>query len=176
MLLIGVGSKSAFSELYKRYHKKLHFYFCKSLQYDSPKAEDMLHDLFMKLMEKPEQFNHSRKFSTWVYQVATNMCRNEWRNQNNRSSILQHQASTAAAVSAVSLNEKLDRAFFRERLQQVYAELKEEERLIFVLRFHHELAIKEISDITGTPEGTTKSRIFYMLKKLASQLKTFDPK
>lgn len=174
MLLIGVGNQGALSELYARYSKKLLFYFSKSLNYNQDRAEDMLHDLFMKIIDKPALFNSNQKFTTWIYQVATNMCRNEWRNTSNQLRILEQQKASFTGEPSL-YGQQIDHGIFKQHLQSVYEELKEEERLIFVLRFHLDLPLKEIASVLNCPEGTVKSRIYYLLKKLAIQLKHFKP-
>ena len=55
-----------------------------------------------------------------------------------------------------------------EKFQDIY-------RHIFLLRFHENLTINQISEITGCKEGTVKSRLFYMTKKLSAQLKHYNP-
>lgn len=177
MLLVADGDENAFSCIYQRYSKRLLHYFSKLLQYNREKAEDMLHDLFIKVMERPELFNGSSRFSTWIYQVATNMCRNEWRNQATRSRILEEQV-----LAGVTLEEParfahdLDKQVLRKEINQLYQQLNETEKCVFLLRFQYDLPLKEIAQVLDCPEGTIKSRCFYLLKKFAAHLKNFHPK
>ena len=53
--------------------------------------------------------------------------------------------------------------------------LSENHKKTFILRFKHDLSIKDIAEILETSEGTVKSRIFYTLKKLGKNLKEFSP-
>ena len=76
MLSISKGEKKAFDELYARYADALLRYFTRLLWKDREKAEDFVHDLFAKIIQKPELFDASRTFKTWVYSVANNMCKN----------------------------------------------------------------------------------------------------
>ena len=57
MSLLTKGGQSAFDELYKRYSKPLLNFFFRMLNNDREKAEDLLHDLFLKIIEKPESFD-----------------------------------------------------------------------------------------------------------------------
>jgi RNA polymerase sigma-70 factor (ECF subfamily) len=70
---------------------------------------------------------------------------------------------------------EVDRELFRDRLDAELDRLDPDHKATFVMRFHEELAIKEIAAAFGCSEGTVKSRIFYTLKKLAERLKEFDP-
>ena len=78
MSSLGRGDKRAFDEIYKRYSQPLFGYFMKLLARDQEKCEDMVHDLFTKIIRKPDYFDPSRSFKTWVYSVASNMCKNEY--------------------------------------------------------------------------------------------------
>ena len=78
LVMLGKGDKRAFDEVYKRYSQPLFGYFMKLLARDNEKCEDMVHDLFAKIIRKPEYFDTSRSFRTWVYSVASNMCKNEY--------------------------------------------------------------------------------------------------
>ena len=84
MIAISKGDKRAFDEIYERYSGPLMGYFMRMLWRDREKAEDFVHDLFAKIIRKPELFDPSRKFKTWVFSVANNMCKNEYKKQEVR--------------------------------------------------------------------------------------------
>ena len=79
------GEERAFKELYGRYSKKMLFFFYQRLNNDNERAQDLLQDLFLKIIEKPESFDKSRKFSVWIYVVASNMCK------HSLTFVLKHQ-------------------------------------------------------------------------------------
>ena len=81
MQCISRGDKRAFDELYVRYAKSLLTYFMRMMWKDREKAEDFVHDLFAKIINKPELFDSTRSFKTWVFSVANNMCKNEYKKQ-----------------------------------------------------------------------------------------------
>ncbi|MHB9142065.1 MAG: RNA polymerase sigma factor, partial [Paludibacter sp.] len=85
MSLLTKGGQSAFDELYSRYSKPLLNFFFRMLNSDREKAEDLLHDLFLKVIEKPEIFDVNKKFNTWFYTLASNMIKNEYRSRQIRS-------------------------------------------------------------------------------------------
>ena len=86
LAFISEGNQKAFDELYLRYGKKLHYYFYQAFSKDSHKADDFLQDLFVKIFQNASQFDPHRKFSTWMYSIAANMCKNEFRSMQVRSS------------------------------------------------------------------------------------------
>jgi len=174
MSLLTNGGQSAFDELYNRYSKPLLHFFFRMLNGDRPKAEDMLHDLFMKIIEKPESFDENKKFNTWFYTLANNMVKNEYRSRQVRS---EHEKQTIAqCTNLFELNgESFDRQLFDNRLQSELDRLEIDAKTIFNLRFTEEMSIKQIAEIMNCPEGTVKSRLFYLTKQLSKKLAVYKP-
>jgi RNA polymerase sigma-70 factor (ECF subfamily) len=168
-LVCEFGDQKAFELLYDRYCKKL-LSFCTKIVANRERAEDIVQEVFIKIIEKPDAFDQSKKFSTWVFTIANNLCLNTIRNESNREKLLnEHYEQTEAIIQHLTIDEKL----VKQKLNTIFKELNEKERTIFVLRFEHELSLKEIAEIAGIPEGSVKSGLFYMLKKIAVQLQPY---
>lgn len=82
--LMQKGHTDAFDEIYNRYGQKLFGFFYKMLWKNKELAEDFTQDLFVKLIHKKELFNTNKSFSTWLYSIANNMCKNEYRKNSIR--------------------------------------------------------------------------------------------
>jgi RNA polymerase sigma-70 factor (ECF subfamily) len=177
MQFVAKGDSMAFEELYHRYSKPMVNFFCRMLWKDREKAQDFMQDLFTKIVHKPDAYDASRPFKTWLYSIANNMCKNEYRKQEVRKNTVNglHENINVADASA-DRSKNLDHQAFQEMLDKELEALEEVQRTTFLLRFKMDLSIKEIAEITDTSEGTVKSRIFYTLKKLSEKLKMFDPK
>ncbi len=176
MRLIVQGDDKAFNVLYQRYSPKMYHYFYRMLYQNTNKAEDFTQELFIKIIEKATLFDPDKKFFSWIYTIASNMCKNEYRYQSKRKH-LQHQAEDFTFEDYGEWStDNIDPQIFQECLQEELNELSEAHRMAFVLRYQEDLSIKEISQILDCPEGTVKSRIFYTIKKLSAKLKIFDPK
>jgi len=78
------GDERAFTELYDRYQGRLLTYFHRMLWSDCERAEDLLQDLFTKLAQRPGMYDPERPFRTWLFSVANNMCKNEYRREEVR--------------------------------------------------------------------------------------------
>lgn len=166
---IECANEAAFNLLYERYSTKLFRYFFRLLGNDRSKAEDFLQELFIKVLNNAHAFSAAQKASTWLYTIATNMCKNEWRNTENRQRLMRQ--FEAWEHQSKSVLDKLESNNLTQILDKLMSQLEEEEHLVLQLRFQQELSIKEIAAIMNIPEGTVKSKLFYLLKRIAKQLK-----
>ena len=175
MLTLSKGDKRAFDELYKRYSKALKGYFMRMLWKNESKSEDFVHDLFVKIIHNPESFDANRSFKTWLYSVACNMCKNEYKKQEVRkgtsTGIDQFYSISDKGVDV--LNE-VQMSHFGTQFEKSMDELKSEHQEVFSLRHMDGLSIKEIAEVLEINEGTVKSRLFYATKQLADKLKEFN--
>lgn len=169
--LISQGHKQALEVLYDRYFDRL-VKFANSYLFDETKAEDIAQESFIKLIEKHEYFDYSRKFSTWFYTLTGNLCKQTLRNDKNRLRILKEEVMTGMPETGIMYIES-DRKILSQKISTIYNCLSEKEKNIYTLRFENELSIKEIADILNIPEGSVKSGVFYLLKKFAHHLKDF---
>jgi len=167
MRKIHQGSEAAFTELYTRYGTSLLRYFTRMLWGNRAMAEDFLHDLFLKIIHNPQQFDVNRKFSTWAYSVAHNMCKNEYRKKQNQ------RLDGVEIKHSQDLDRELDLLSAHEKLTMLLETLEEDDKTIFLLRYEEELSITQISQVVFRPEGTVKSRLFYLRKQLAVELNEF---
>lgn len=173
MLRLLKKEREAFSVLYDRYAGEMVNFFYRRLGKDEAKAQDFLHDLFLKLLNNPEKYTPGRTFRPWLYSIAVNMCKNEYRSFRVRED---YRLSAFLEISGrFEGSEKMDMKLFEQELTAKLSLLDEPHREVFLLRFREELSISEIAEMMGCPEGTVKSRLFYTLKALSAQLKVFNP-
>jgi len=133
-------------------------------------AEDVAQEVFITVFKTIDTFREEAKFSTWLYRVAVNHCKNRIkylarrhdRDQDELDEAAANDA-TAAAVTAPRPSPRPDKALegaqTEQMLQEAIAELDEEHRVLVVLRDVEDLSIEEICEITGLPDGTIKSRL-----------------
>jgi RNA polymerase sigma-70 factor (ECF subfamily) len=170
LALIGDNSAIAFDELYRRYAQKMFSYFFRMLWKNKELAEDFTHDLFLKLIRHAKGFETGRSCSAWIYSIAHNMCKNEYRKE-----VVRVNYSTLAKGKDESADHKnMDLKNFKEAVRVYTEALDEEKKSLFILRFQEQLTVPDISRILDIPEGTVKSRIFYLLKEMKERLKHFE--
>ncbi|MBK6541385.1 MAG: RNA polymerase sigma factor [Flavobacteriales bacterium] len=175
MELVVRGDEKAFVTIYDRYHGRVLNYFHRMLWQDRQRSQDFMQDLFTKIAHKPTAYDASRPFSTWLFSVANNMCKNEYRREEVRRAAVPELRHNGTAVLEAKGGEAVDREHFRHRLEEELDRLDPDHKATFVMRYEEDLAIKEIALAFGISEGTVKSRLFYTLKKLAERLKEFGP-
>ncbi len=174
LVLIAEGKEKAFDELYHRYSKRLLYYFYKMLGRDEAKAQDFVQDLFVKLLEKAHLYNPAYSFERWVFSLAHNMCKNEYRRTDVQNSIFSTEQTSHIPAEEGIVVENYDSALFEQYLQQALDGMDVDLRTTFVLRYQENMSLEEISQILDCPIGTVKSRLFTAKKRLAMQLKIFD--
>ncbi|NJO92773.1 MAG: RNA polymerase sigma factor [Chloroflexia bacterium] len=160
---ISNGCSDSFNELYRRYHKRLLYYFYRMLWNDKDLAQDFLQEIFYKIIDKPHLINPERKFSTWIFSVAYNMCKNEYRSKEVRKIIV---FSENPDNFSEHKNEKTNH---EQLVSEVFKELEsfdESHKTAFLMKYREGFNIDEISEILELPKGTVKSRLFYTRKKL----------
>jgi RNA polymerase sigma-70 factor (ECF subfamily) len=153
----------AFSILYERYAKQMLNFFHFALHNDHDKAQDFVHDLFIRIIEKNHTFNHNKLFKPWVYRIASNMCKNEYRSEKVVQKYNNHIMTAPEPIDNQSESEN--------SLRQCINKLSQDQRSLIVLRFKLKLKIKEIADIYECAEGTIKSRLFYATRELSKLYK-----
>lgn len=171
MQAITRGDERAFAALYDRYSPRMHRFFYRMLWRDAGRAEDFTQELFLKIIEKPHLYDPGRPFRTWIYALAGNLCKNEYRRKKPQD--LEAGLSELAPEQHAYLPEQLDRQLFETSLREAIDLLSEAHKQCFVLRYQEELSVADIAAITDTPEGTVKSRLHYALQKVCARMTVF---
>lgn len=176
MFSIAHGNKKAFDQIYARYEKKMFYFFYRKLNNNQEKAEDFLHDLFMKLIEKPESFDTSKSFSPWFYSVAHNMVKNEYKKMEVRK-IMDTESDTMQVVNAeIDPMSSAQENQFKTKLFEELNKLNQDSSTAFIMKYHEGYSIEEIAQALDIKEGTVKSKLFYAKQVLSEKLQMFNPK
>jgi RNA polymerase sigma-70 factor (ECF subfamily) len=175
MKMLSKGNQKAFDEIYHRYSDVLFGYFMKMLARDKEKCEDMVHDLFAKIIRKPDYFDVNRSFRTWVFSVACNMCKNEYKRMSVRKHVSNDFEPTKSIHADSDTLKKVHESGFSDSFYEALNAMDEKHKSVFALRHFEGLSMKEIAETLQINEGTVKSRLFYATKTLANELKEFNP-
>ncbi|HEX3480780.1 MAG TPA: sigma-70 family RNA polymerase sigma factor [Kofleriaceae bacterium] len=134
---------------------------------DRAEAEDVAQEVFISVFKTIDTFREEAKFSTWLYRVTVNHCKNRIkylarRHDRDRDELDEtaHETNGAAGVPRhVQPDRALEGAQLEVLLQEAIAHLDDDQRVVVVLRDVEDLSIEEICEITGLPDGTVKSRL-----------------
>ena len=165
-------SHPAIVELHSRYSQKLLGYFMKMLNKDLDLSQDFVQEIFLKILEKKHLYDPSKKFYTWLFTIASNMCKTSYRRVPfNRISDDGYELN-----QSIHLNENLaDKENFKQLLLESIETLEFGQKTVFVLRYMEQFSLNEIAEIMEISTGTVKSRLFYATQKIAKQLSIYDP-
>lgn len=136
-------------------------------------AEDITQDVFLKAWNKSDSFQRDSNLGTWLYAIARNTVMDAYRKRKVRSLLsLFKQREDGETVEPVDpdAGRTTDNHELRDILRKTISALDEPYRSILILREVEDLSYADISDITGTPEGTLKSRLFHAKRILREQL------
>jgi len=171
--LIKSDDNAALTELYARYSSKLLGFFIKMFKGDVDKSQDFLQDIFVKIIVKKHLFDTDKRFYSWVFTIASNMCKTEFRKpflMSTSNEVIEHEN---LMVSDENLSDKKS---FKLLLKQKVHRLDYNHKTVFILRFNEKFSLKEIAEITEVSVGTVKSRLFYATKKITKELQEYNPK
>ena len=161
------GEERAFQELVARYQTRLLNFIYRTIG-DREKAEDLVQEVFIRVYRHIGRFDQSKKFSTWIYTIASNLAKNELRNRSRNPLVLfqtikknwQEDERPLQFEDATSRPDDLYRKrHLRELVEESVAQLPAHHREVFVLRELEGKSYEEIADITATNLGTVKSRL-----------------
>ncbi len=141
-------------------------------------ARDVCQDTFFKVFRKADRFNEGASFSTWMYQIALNLCRDRLRHRRRwhvvDTSPVENASAPAAQVEGAAAPSDpaaaLEARERREAVARALVSLSPEQREVLVLKEFEGLKFREIAAILGCPESTVKSRMYYGLSSLREAL------
>jgi RNA polymerase sigma-70 factor (ECF subfamily) len=157
----------AFTELVLRYQTRLLNFVYRSIG-DRERAEDLVQEAFIRVHRHLHRFDQSKKFSTWIYTIASNLAKNELRNRSRNPLVLfqtikKNWDADHRPIQFEDTQSRPDDLFrkrhLRELVEATVAQLPEHHRAVFVLRELEGKSYEEIADITGCNLGTVKSRL-----------------
>ena len=159
------GNTLAFENLYSRYFAKL-LYFISSTIGNKEIAKDILQEVFIKVVENKCKFNFDKKFSVWVYSIASNMCKNYFAHNK-----VVQKAEAEILYKTNIAEEKNNFQIERKKLvRNAINKLDTKHKQVFILRNSYSFSFKEIADILDISEGTVKSRMFNSVKKIKESI------
>ena len=161
------GDSRAFGRIVERFQVRL-LNFVYRMIGDRERSEDLVQEAFLRVHRHLGRFDRTRKFSTWVYTIASNLAKNELRNRSRSPLVTFEQArprdeADARPVDFEDTENRPDDLYERRQLKSLVdktvAQLSSHHREVFVLRELEGKSYEEIAEIVHCNLGTVKSRL-----------------
>lgn len=170
------GKQEAFEEIVMLYQNRV-YYVCYRMLGSREESEDIAQEAFVRAYMNLHKFDQKRKFSTWIFRIATNLCIDRLRKKKPDYSLDAEVPGTegldmySQLESAEDLpEEELEKMETQERVQYEISRLSETYRPVIVLRYMEELSLKDIAEILDLPLGTVKTRLHRGREALRQQM------
>ena len=184
------GDVSAFDILVRRHRNKLIGYIKKNFIDDDERAKDLAQEVFLRAFMAAPKYKPIAKFKTWLYRIALNLYRDEYRRRKSHPSVISLYKSFLYSISDEGYEETyelyetipddsflspediLEKEEYKSRLKSAINSLSQKHRAVIVMRVYEGLSYDEIAEKIGCPIDTVKSRMHYAIKMLRLRMKS----
>jgi RNA polymerase sigma-70 factor (ECF subfamily) len=169
------GDLDSFNQLVTRWERPIYALAYRTLGREED-ARDVVQEAFLRAYRGLRGFKGQAKFSSWLYRITLNLCR-DWIRRERRAPVVQvpegtdpvdladQRASPTESVEDLVARREMSRAVAR-----AMADLPEEQRLAILLKEYHGLTFQEIADMLNCPLSTVKTRLYQGLTMLRRRL------
>ena len=160
---IAQGSEKALKEFYEAFQGKI-YAFAKIRLNDSHEAADLLNEVMWEVWRGANRFEGRSSVTTWVFGIANHKVIDRLRSKGKLP--MDDLESIVVEESDQDLDEILTQKQLGEHLRRCMEKLSDNQRQVVHLAFFEDLSYREISEITGSPEGTIKARMYHAKQAL----------
>ena len=157
---VALGDGRALQELCRRWDRPLDRFLARHT--GGRDVEDLHQETWLRVVRAADRFDANRRFSTWLFQIALNLCR-DWlrRRPPEAADTRDGDAVATGAGSSAATEAALD-------VRRLLARLPEAQREVVLLRHYLDLGEDEVAEILGCPRGTVKSRLHHAMARLVA--------
>lgn len=168
------GDHDSFNELVKRWERPIFALAYRQIGREED-ARDVCQETFLRAYRALNGFRGQAKFSTWLYRIAINLCR-DWMRRERRAPVVQTPEDVdlmdlaAAREGSETIEDRVARHDLSRAVERAMALLPDEQRTAIVLKEYQGLTFREIADLVGCPLSTVKTRLYQGLTVLRREL------
>lgn len=172
------GDTSAFELLVRRYQNPLINYIHRFIN-DYHRAEDLSQETFLRVFKSASRYKPTASFKSWLYTIATNLCKNEVRNRSRRNTcFLEELVEEGEDVYHTEIMRDtrylpdvlLEKKEQRQIIRKTLAQLPDNQRIALTLVTYQDLRYEEIAEILGCSVGAVKALIHRARQKMKKLL------
>ena len=167
------GDQTAFTALVARYQKPV-FNAAFRVVGNATDAADVTQDVFLRVVERLDDYDHRFKFFSWIYRIAVNEAIDLLR-RTSREEPLDDDDEAGGLVDGHGPEQHFQARQLGDRVQRALMAMKTDHRIVLTLRHFSELSYQEISAVLAIDEKTVKSRLFEARQRMAAQLADLKP-
>ena len=168
------GDADSFNELILRWERPIYALAYRTIGREED-ARDVCQETFLRAFRALPGFKGQAKFSSWLYRIALNLCR-DWIRRQRRAPVMQmpEGVEPGELIAETGPVESIEDLVARQDLSRVVEQamklLPEEQRTAIILKEYHGLTFQEIADLVGCPLSTVKTRLYQGLTVLRREL------
>ena len=169
-----LGDVDSFNQLILRWERPIYALAYRVLGHEED-ARDVCQDTFLRAYRALPGFKGQAKFSSWLYRIALNLCR-DWIRKQRRAPVSQMPEDVDPSEIGVDTGpvESIEDLVARRELSAIVEDamqsLSEEQRTAIILKEYHGMTFQEIADMQGCPLSTVKTRLYQGLSQLRRHL------
>ena len=166
------GEESAFDVLLGRWEKRIRGAIYRLVGSDE-EARDLCQEAFLKAYKNLRSFKQEARFSSWLYQIALNLCRDRMRRRRGKTMVSLDELEEGGAAMTVAGPTALDLLQERDTsrlVAQAIEALPDEQREVIILKEYQGLTFLEIAQVLDVPISTVKTRLYRGLDQLRARL------
>jgi len=166
------GEESAFDVLLGRWEKRIRGAIYRLVGSDE-EARDLCQEAFLKAYKSLRSFKQEARFSSWLYQIALNLCRDRMRRRRGKTMVSLDELEEGGAAMPVAGPTALDLLQERDTrrlVAQAIEALPDEQREVIILKEYQGLTFLEIAQVLDVPISTVKTRLYRGLDQLRVRL------
>jgi RNA polymerase sigma-70 factor (ECF subfamily) len=169
------GDLESFNELVSRWERPIFALAFRTLGREE-EARDVVQEAFLRAYRGLRAFKGEAKFSSWLYRITLNLCR-DWMRRQRRTPVVAVpegvdplEVADREAAPTESVEDLVARREMSRAVSAAMAELPDEQRTAILLKEYHGLTFQEIADMLGCPLSTVKTRLYQGLSVLRRRL------
>jgi RNA polymerase sigma-70 factor (ECF subfamily) len=172
------GDLDSFNQLVLRWERPIYALAYRVIGREE-EARDVAQETFLRAFRALAGFKGQAKFSSWLYRITLNLCR-DWIRRERRTPIVQAPEGVdlvelaGEAVGTESIDDLVSRKELGRAVAKAMALLPDEQRTAIILKEYHGLTFQEIADLLDCPLSTVKTRLYQGLTVLRRHLEQAD--
>lgn len=165
MLKVKNGDIDKMGLLYERYHRQL-FRFLFNMTRQKELSQDMVQNIFLRMLKYPDGFMGFGEFKMWMYHIARNTMYDHFRKIKRTPSSTDIKDYEERIDGGIRSDAKIEKEEEIRMLEQAMQSLSDENRELLILSRYQELRYNEIASLMNTTEGAVKVRVHRAMTQL----------